>query len=43
MQHRLQQANVNDRERRLLLAQLDSRAESQKALVMISHYGIKYF
>ena len=41
MQHRLQQANINDRERRLLLSQLESRAESQKALVMISLCEIK--
>jgi len=34
MQHRLQQASVNDRERRILLSQLESRGEAQKALVM---------
>ena len=37
MQYRLQQASVNDRERRILLSQLESRAEAQKALVMIYH------
>lgn len=35
MQHRLQQASINDRERRILLSQLESRAEAQRALVMI--------
>ena len=33
MQHRLQQAGTNDRERRMLLTQLESRMETQKALV----------
>ena len=33
MQQRLQQAALNDRERRTLLAQLESRIESQKVLV----------
>ena len=37
MQYRLQQASINDRERRILLSQLESRAEAQKALVMIHH------
>lgn len=36
MQHRLQQASINDRERRILLSQLESRTEAQKDLV-ISH------
>ena len=36
MQHRLQQASINDRERRLLLSQVESRAETEKALVMAS-------
>ena len=35
MQYRLQQASINDRERRILLSQLESRAEAQKALVII--------
>ena len=34
MQHRLQQASINDRERRILISQLESRAEAQKTLVM---------
>ena len=33
MQQRLQQAAINDRERRTLLAQLESREEAQKVLV----------
>ena len=33
MQHRLQQASLNDRERRLLLSQVESRAETENALV----------
>ena len=33
MQHRLQQASTNDRERRILLSQLEAHAEAQKALV----------
>ena len=33
MQYRLQQAGTNDRERRMLLTQLESRMETQKALV----------
>ena len=36
MQQRLQQASLNDRERRTLLAQLESRTKSQKSLVRIS-------
>ena len=49
MQHRLQQASVNDRERRILLSQLESQAEAQKALVMIYHcrniyiYGFNFY
>ena len=33
MQQRLQQAALKDRERRILLAQLESREESQRVLV----------
>ena len=33
IQKRLQQAAINDRERRALLAQLESRLETQKVLV----------
>ena len=33
MKHRLQQASLNDRERRLLLSQVESRAEAENALV----------
>jgi len=33
MQQRLQQAAINDRERRTLLTQLESREEAQKVLV----------
>ena len=42
MQHRLQQANINDRERRILLSQLESRTEAQKALVTIYHCRNEY-
>jgi len=35
MQQRLQQAALNDRERRTLLSQLESRAKSYKELVKI--------
>ena len=35
MQQRLQQAALNDRERRTLLAQLESREESQRVLVCV--------
>ena len=35
MQYRLQQASTNDRERRMLLTQLESRMETQKALVRL--------
>lgn len=38
MQQRLQQAALNDRERRTLLAQLESRRESQKVLVKFFAY-----
>ena len=37
MQQRLQQAALNDRERRTLLSQLESREESQKVLVKFVH------
>ena len=37
LQYRLQQASINDRERRILLCQLESRREAQKTLVMIYH------
>ena len=39
MQHRLQQASINDRERRILLSQLEAHAEAQKALVMVLRCG----
>ena len=35
MQQRLQQAALKDRERRILLAQLESREESQRVLVCV--------
>ena len=38
MQERLKQAALNDRERRILLAQLESRRESQKVLVKFFAY-----
>ena len=38
MQQRLQQAALNDRERRTLLSQLESRMESQKVLVKTFAY-----
>ena len=38
MQQRLQQAALNDRERRTLLAQLESRMESRKVLVKFFAY-----
>ena len=34
MQYRLQQASINDRERRILLSQFESREEAEKSLVM---------
>ena len=34
MQYRLQQASINDHERRILLSQHDSHVEAQKALVI---------
>ena len=33
MQYRLQQASTNDRERRMLLSQLESRIEAEKEIV----------
>lgn len=35
MQYRLQQASINDRERRILLSQLESRTEAQENLVIL--------
>ena len=34
MQYRLQQASINDRERRILLSQFESRKEAEKSLVI---------
>ena len=42
MQHRLQQASINDREKRLLLSQLELQAEAQKALVIIQTLLLKW-
>ena len=43
MQQSLQQAIINDRERRILLSQLESRIETQKDLVLILLYRIQIF
>ena len=38
MRYRLQQAITNDRERRILLSQLESRIETRKDLVMTQQH-----
>ena len=43
MQHDLQQAIVDDHERRILLSQLESRTEIQKNLVLILYFRIQMF